>query len=270
MLAAGVHQADLLPRPEDALAHPDQHDDAAVRVVLGVEDQRLERRRPVALGRRQPLHDRVEHVPDALARLGGAQHRLERVEAQVALDLLAHPVHVGGGQVDLVDHRDDRQVVLQRQVEVGHRLRLDALGRVDQQQRPLAGHERPPHLVREVDVARRVDQVQAARPALRVLVAEGHGVALDRDAPLPLDVHRVEDLVAELPVLDRPAVLDQAVGERRLAVVDVGDDAEVADGHGRAASYSADAVAGIRHGLLRRSGRRPGQEVGSSTRSRSC
>ena len=55
------------------------------------------------------------------------------------------------------------------------------------------------------------------------------GVGLDRDPALALEVHGVEDLVAELPRLHRPAALDEAVGERRLAVVDVGDDAEVAD-----------------------------------------
>ena len=44
-------------------------------------------------------------------------------------------------QVDLVQHRDDVQVVLERQVEVGERLRLDALGGVDEQHGALAGGE---------------------------------------------------------------------------------------------------------------------------------
>ena len=43
-------------------------------------------------------------------------------------------------------------------------------------------------------------------------------------------IHRVEDLVPKLPVLaSAPQALDQAVGERGLPVVDVRDDAEVAD-----------------------------------------
>ena len=56
-------------------------------------------------------------------------------------------------QVDLVEHRDDREVVLQGQVQVGQRLRLDALGGVDEEDRALAGGQRPGHLVGEVDVA---------------------------------------------------------------------------------------------------------------------
>ena len=39
---------------------------------------------------------------------------------------------IGGGQVDLVEDRDDLQVVLHREVQVGQRLRLDALSGVDE------------------------------------------------------------------------------------------------------------------------------------------
>src|SRR6202043_2600802 len=60
-------------------------------------------------------------------------------------------------------------------------------------------------------------------------VEQRHGVALDGDAALALDVHRVEDLVAELALLDRAAALDQAVGQGGLAMVDVGDDAKIPD-----------------------------------------
>ena len=53
---------------------------------------------------------------------------------------------------------------------------------------------------------------------------------------LALEVHRVEDLAHHLSALDRVGQLEQPVGERGLAVIDVGDDAEVArailgDGH---------------------------------------
>ena len=54
-------------------------------------------------------------------------------------------------------------------------------------------------------------------------------MGLDGDAPLALEVHRVEDLRLHLARLQRAGDLEKAVGERRLAVVDVGDDGEVAD-----------------------------------------
>jgi hypothetical protein len=55
--------------------------------------------------------------------------------------------------------------------------------------------------------------------------------ALDGDAALALDVHPVEVLRAHVDAfVDDAGDLQHAVGERRLAVVDVRDDAEVADG----------------------------------------
>ena len=63
------------------------------------------------------------------------------VEADHVLDLLAHPVRLGGGQVDLVQHRHDLVVVVDRLVDVGQGLRLDALARVHHQDRALAGRQ---------------------------------------------------------------------------------------------------------------------------------
>src|SRR5919198_86293 len=62
-------------------------------------------------------------------------------------------------------------------------------------------------------------------------------LGLDRDPALALEVHRVEHLRAHRPRVDRVRHLEDAIGQRRLPVVDVGDDREVADvvlrGHGR-------------------------------------
>ena len=48
---------------------------------------------------------------------------------------------------------DDRQVVLEGQIDVGHRLRLDPLRGIDDEERAFARGEAAAHLVREVDVA---------------------------------------------------------------------------------------------------------------------
>ena len=51
----------------------------------------------------------------------------------------ARSLGLGAGQVDLVDDRDDLELVLERQVGVGDGLRLDALRGVHHQERALAG-----------------------------------------------------------------------------------------------------------------------------------
>jgi hypothetical protein len=54
-------------------------------------------------------------------------------------------------------------------------------------------------------------------------------VELDRDPTLALELVVVEHLLAHLPLIERAGTLEEAIGERRLAVVDVRDDAEIAD-----------------------------------------
>ncbi len=140
------------------------------------------------------------------------------------LDLgrIAHGI--GCGQVDLVECGHDLEVVLECEIAVGQCLRLDPLGCVDEQDHALTCCQRPRHLVAEVDVARRVDQVQDV-----ATVAETNALELDRDAALALEVHRVEVLGPHVAGLDRPALLEHPVGQRALSVIDVGDHADVSD-----------------------------------------
>ena len=61
---AGRHQQDLVARLERALHHAHQHHDADVVVEPRVDDQRLQRRRRVALRRRNARDHRLEDVVD--------------------------------------------------------------------------------------------------------------------------------------------------------------------------------------------------------------
>ena len=199
---------------------------------MGVEDQAREGLCGAAFGGRDPGDDGLEDLVDAEAFLGGAQNDVVRIQAQLVLNLLLDPVHVRRGQVDLVDHRDDGEVVLHGQIEVGHGLGLHPLGGVHQQQHPLAGGQGPGDLVGKIHVARGVDEVEIVGDAVVGGVREADGVALDGDAPLPFDVHGVQDLVPELAFPHHAGPLDKAVRQRGLAVVDMGDNAEIADvGH---------------------------------------
>ena len=77
-------------------------------------------------------------------------------------------------------------------------------------------------------MAGRIDEVQFVVAAL-VGESQADGLRLDRDAALALEVHRVEELVVHLARGDSARDLQDTVGKRRLTVIDVGDDAEVAD-----------------------------------------
>ena len=151
------------------------------------------------------------------------------------LDLERAAVRVGRRQVDLVEDGHDLEVVLDRLVAVGQRLGLNALRGVDQEHGPLAGRQRARDLVAEVDVAGGVDQVEDV-----AVVHDPDVLGLDGDPPLPLDVHGVEVLLPHEAGVDGPGDLENAVGQGRLAVVDVADDGEVADALDRNGSSCGD------------------------------
>ena len=139
------------------------------------------------------------------------------------LDLLGVALWLGSGKVDLVEGGDDLEVMVEGQVAVGQRLGLDALGGVDDQDHALAGGQRAAHLVVEVDVPGRVDEVDDG-----VAPFEAHALEFDGDAPLALEVHRIEVLGPHLPGVDGTAELEHSVGQRGLAMVHVSDDRSVA------------------------------------------
>ena len=127
--------------------------------------------------------------------------------------------------VDLVDDEEHRQPALERLAQDEARLRQRPLARVDEEQHAVDHPQRALDLAAEVGVARRVDDVD-----LRRAVADGGVLGEDRDALLALEVHRVHDALRHVLVLaERARLPEHRVDERRLAVVDVRDDRDVAD-----------------------------------------
>ena len=88
------------------------------------------------------MDDGFQNLVDADALLGAAQHGIAGVQPDDGFDLLADALRFGRRKIDLVDDRDDFQVVMQREVGVGESLSFHALGCVHHQQarlRRLAG-----------------------------------------------------------------------------------------------------------------------------------
>jgi hypothetical protein len=60
-------------------------------------------------------------------------------------------------------------------------------------------------------------------------VVHAHGMGFDGDAALPLEIHRVQHLRLHLTRRQGAGQFEQPVGERGFAVINVGDDGEIAD-----------------------------------------
>ena len=148
--------------------------------------------------------------------------------------VVQHPVGVGVRPVDLVQHQDRTQAELQglAQHELG--LRHDAFLGVDQQQAPVHHAQDPLHLAAEVGVSGGVDDVDP-RFACGTVPQDRRGLGQDGDAPFPLLVVGVHGALDGGFIGAEDAGLgEQLVDESGLAMIDVGDDGDIAHGHGKA------------------------------------
>jgi len=203
---------------------------AFVVVVLAVKDQGAQLAHLLRGWRRQALNDAVEEFMDSLAGLGAHGQAVFSSQTKNLLNFHRHLVRIGSWQVDLIDDRNQREIVADREVCVGHGLRLHALRGVNHQNGTFTRFEGAAHFVSEVNVAGGIDEVEFV---VLILVAMGHrnGGCLDGDAAFALKIHGVQHLRSRLAGADGLGGLEEAICKGALAVVDVGDDGEVADAH---------------------------------------
>ena len=158
--------------------------------------------------------------------LGGVE-----VEEEL-IGLVDHLADARVRSIDLVDDEHDGKVLLQRLAQYEARLRERALGCVDEQD-DTVDHLKPAlDLAAEVSVTGGVDDVegQATLGSRSTHVADRGVLREDRDALLTLEVHGVHDTVIDVLVLTEGTRLpEHGVDQRGLAMVDVGDDGDVAE-----------------------------------------
>ena len=139
--------------------------------------------------------------------------------------LVEHLVRSSVATVDLVDHDDRLEAELHCLGKHEPRLRQGAFGGIDQHERPVGHPQHSLHLAAEIGVAGRVDEIDFHTP-----VVQGDVLCQDRDSTLAFEIVGIEDAVAHQ--LGRPklaALTQKAIDQRRLAVVDVGDDGNISN-----------------------------------------
>ncbi len=217
-------------------------DSPEVIAVVEVGNEHLEIARAATLGRGDLLDDRVEerlHVRavlvdflDGVTGLGaGVNHReIELLVAGVQFHEqlehhVQHLVRTGVLAVDLVDDYNDLRALLHRLLEHELRLRLRAVVRIDHEQDAVDHAHDALDLAAEVGVAGGVHDVDVV-----AVVLERGVLGTDGDAFFALQVHGVHHaLVRFLVGAEGAGLAQQAIDERGLAMIDVGDDGDVSD-----------------------------------------
>ena len=164
-------------------------------------------------------------VIDALELLAAADGPVHGVglDAKLVFQLVEQVERVLGLAIHLVDKREDRDMAHLEQLA---RLRLDALAAVDDHNGGVRRHERAVGILREILMARRIEDVDA-----EALILELHDGGGDGNAALLFDLHPVRDGSAGVFLaLDRarlrdgPAVEQEFFRQRGFAGVRVRDD----------------------------------------------
>ncbi len=231
----------FLPGDEAAAADPADTEPSDVARVVERADLQLQRPVGVAGGGGHAGENRFEQRPHVGARRSRVERRITvqrrgvddrkielvfaRAEAVEQLErLIDHPFGAGTRSVDLVDHDDRLEALRQRFAGDKAGLRHRSLDRIDQQQHAVDHRQHALDLAAEVGVTGRVDDVDVCIAILdRAILGD------DGDAALALDVVAVHHPLGDVLIGGKCPCLDQQlVDQRGLAVVDVGDDRDVA------------------------------------------
>ena len=142
--------------------------------------------------------------------------------------LVEHFGHTRVRAIDLVDRDDRLQTKLQRFANHELGLRHRALGGIDQHDHAIDHRQDALYLAAEIRVTRRVHDVD-----LHILPMHRGTLGQDGDAAFALQIvgiHRALDLTLVFAI--GAGGLKQAIDQRGLAVIDVGDDCDIAKIHG--------------------------------------
>src|SRR5690606_23406574 len=168
-----------------------------------------------------------DQVDDPGERRLGAHRQLndQRNRPEAILDHLDAALEIGADAVHLVDETDARHAVFVGLAPYRLGLRLDAADAVEHRDRAVEHAQAALDFDGEVDVAGRVDDVDA------VVLPEGRGRGRgDGDAALLLLLHPVHGRGAVMHLahlVGAAGVIENPLGRRRLTGIDVGHDADI-------------------------------------------
>ena len=131
--------------------------------------------------------------------------------------------------VDLVDHDDRLESQRERLAGDELGLRHRPFGAVDQQDHPIDHRQDALDLAAEIGVAGGIDDVDVGGGAVVVVPLDAGALGQDGDPALFFEVVRIHrPLFDALVVAEGAGLAEQLIDERGLAVVDVGDDRDIA------------------------------------------
>ena len=111
-------------------------------------------------------------------------NNLTLVAAQQINDLPRYARYIGGRQINLIQDRNNCQILFHRQVNVRQCLRLNSLASINHQYRTLASLQTTRNFIAKIDMPRSVNQIQ-----IDIFIPHSYRRQLNSDAFFPLQIH---------------------------------------------------------------------------------
>ena len=119
--------------------------------------------------------------------------------------------------------------MIQRQITIGQRLRLNALRRVHYQKRAFTGSQASGHLVIKVNMSRRINQIERILLSVLCFIDQTDCLRLDRNAAFTFQIHIVKHLILHLSCRQQSRLFNNTVCQRRFAMINVCDNAKISN-----------------------------------------
>ncbi len=113
-------------------------------------------------------------------------------------------------------------------VQVAYSLSLNTLRSIHNKQSSLAGSDRTGYLIGKVNVSWGINQIQYILLTL-VDILHLNSLAFDCNPTFPFQVHAIQGLFLEILFANGLGILQKTVGQCTLPMVDMGNNAKVAD-----------------------------------------
>ena len=238
-----AHHQNALALFHHTIDNAHQNDDAQISIIPAIHQQSLQGRSLITLGGWQTCDYGFQHKINAYARLCRNWHSIGSIKADHILDLLFDAIRLCGGQINLIEHRHNFMAGIEGLIDIGKGLRFNALRGIDNKQRAFTGCQRARDFIGKVHMAGRVHQIEDIILTILGPVIEAHGLGLDGDAAFTLDIHGIKHLLNHIAFCQAACRLNQTIRQRRLAVVDMRHNGEIANivermpSHGREIAF---------------------------------
>ena len=164
--------------------------------------------------RRNKIHNALEKVLDALARLAGNTHGILCGDGQFLLYFFLNLLRTCAGKINLVDSRHNVQISIHGKSGIRDGLCLYTLCCINNQNGTFTGSKRARHFIGKVNMAWRINKIKLVLLAIARLIHHAYRVGLDGNATLTFNIHGVQQLLFHITLFNRMGKLQNTVRNR--------------------------------------------------------